>query len=273
VAIAREVGYVGAGTIEFILAPDGQFYFLEMNTRLQVEHPVTELVYGLDIVQWQLRIADGEALGARAFCPPVAATNNDDSESQGTVIAESKTQAGEQAGRMPALQPCGHAIEVRITAEDPAQGFLPQVGRVELLRVPSLPGVRFDHALHEGLEVSPYYDSLLGKLIAHAETRDAAVARLRLALSELRILGVPTNIAFLHDVLAHPAFVAGELHTGFTSEHLAEWQPQELDETAQAVAKTVGARRASPVLASHAVAGDARVAPTVWTSLPNWSNT
>jgi acetyl/propionyl-CoA carboxylase alpha subunit len=228
--ISREAGYVGAGTIEFILAPDGEFFFLEMNTRLQVEHPVTELVYGIDLVQWQLRVAAGESLENLAF------------------------------GN------CGHSIECRIVAEDPGKHFLPQTGTVELLRIPQAPGVRFDHALREGLEVSPYYDSLLGKLIVWHETRDGAIERMLSALPDLRILGVPTNIGFLQDVLAHPAFRAGELHTGLIEEHLPQWDAAEMDDVARHVAHLLlhepGKKQQSSI---------GRL-PNVWESIRDWSN-
>jgi len=229
--IAVRAGYVGAGTIEFILAPDGSFYFLEMNTRLQVEHPVTELVYGIDLVQWQLRIAAGESLANMEF------------------------------------ERRGHSIECRITAENPAKHFLPQTGTIELLLIPSAPGVRFDHALRAGLEVSPYYDSLLGKLIVWHETRAGAIERMLCALVELHILGVPTNLAFLQDVIAHPAFRAGELHTGFIDEHLPDWQSPELDETATAVAEML--LKDKP---PRATAENGHV-PTAWESIRDWSNT
>jgi acetyl/propionyl-CoA carboxylase alpha subunit len=245
VGIASAAGYVGAGTIEFILAPDSEFYFLEMNTRLQVEHPVTELVYGIDLVQWQLRIAAGEKLvGATGRSPEAV------------------------VGDLPVAPTArGHSIEVRIVAEDPAKNFLPQTGRIELLRIPSAPGVRFDHALREGLEVSPYYDSLLGKLIVWHETRAGAIERMLAALRELRILGVPTNIGFLQDVIAHPAFRAGELHTGFIAAHMPHWQSPELDEVSQSVAQIL--------LSASSSSRQTRVSapPGVWESMRDWSNT
>jgi acetyl-CoA carboxylase biotin carboxylase subunit len=191
VAIAREVGYTGAGTVEFMLDPVGHYYFLEMNTRLQVEHPVTELVYGVDLVQWQLRIAAGEPLTLR----------------------------------QDELTPRGHSIECRICAEDAAAGFLPATGRVGVLVEPSGPGVRFDSLLQPDWEVCADYDPLLGKLIVHAPDRAGAIQRMAGALSELRVLGVMTNIQFLRDVITHHAFAMGETDTGFLARHFTSWQP------------------------------------------------
>ena len=172
-AVAREIGYVGAGTVEFLLDADGRFYFMEMNTRLQVEHPVTELVTGLDLVELQLRVARGEPL-------PLA---QDD------------------------VRLTGHAIEVRLCAEEPADDFLPRSGPVLDWRPHPL--VRCDHALAAGLAVSPHYDSMLAKLIAHGATRAEALDRLALALERTALLGVPSNRAFLARVLRHPAFADG----------------------------------------------------------------
>ncbi|HLF16427.1 MAG TPA: acetyl-CoA carboxylase biotin carboxylase subunit [Candidatus Thermoplasmatota archaeon] len=184
VALARRVGYSNAGTLEF-LQQDGRFAFNEMNTRLQVEHPVTEMVAGLDIVQWQLRIAAGERLPFRQ--EDIRAT--------------------------------GHAIEVRINAEDPAHGFAPSPGTVRTLRLPSGPGVRVETALEAGRTVPPHYDSLVLKLIVHAADRAGAIARLERALGELHIEGFATNRE-LHLALAtHPAFRRGDLSTRFLEEH------------------------------------------------------
>ena len=177
VAAARAVGYRGAGTCEFLLAPDGEFYFLEMNTRIQVEHPVTELVYGVDLVREQLRIARGRAM------------------------------------RVPAgsLEPRGWSIECRITSEDPSAGFLPGTGRIEYLRPPGGPGVRWDAGIEVGDEVTLFYDSLLAKLIVWAPDRPRAIARMLRALDELVLIGVPTNQAFHHRLFRDPAFRAGDI--------------------------------------------------------------
>ncbi len=176
-AAAGSVGYLGAGTIEFLLAPTGEFYFLEMNTRLQVEHPVTELVFGVDIVREQLRVAQGQPL---------------------------RVHAG-------ALQPRGHAIECRITAEDPFNDFLPATGMIRYLQAPSGPGVRWDGGVETGNEVTLFYDPLLAKLIVWGDTRAAALQRMRRALRELVIVGIPSSQAFHLRVLADPDFQRGDV--------------------------------------------------------------
>uniref|UniRef100_UPI002FC85DE8 acetyl-CoA carboxylase biotin carboxylase subunit n=1 Tax=Brevundimonas sp. TaxID=1871086 RepID=UPI002FC85DE8 len=182
VKAAQAIGYVGAGTVEFLLDERGDFFFMEMNTRLQVEHPVTEAITGLDLVAWQIRVARGEPL-------PL-------------------TQA-----QVPLL---GHAIEVRLYAEDPEHDFLPSTGRLSLYREPAAgPGRRVDTGVAEGDEVSPFYDPMLGKLIAWGDNREEARLRLLAMLSETCIGGVKTNLAFLRRVLAHPAFADAELDTGF----------------------------------------------------------
>lgn len=190
VAAAKSVGYVNAGTVEFLLdEATGTFYFLEMNTRLQVEHPVTEMVTGLDLVRLQVEIAAGEQL-------PFA---TDD-------IART-----------------GHAIECRVYAEDPEHDYLPQTGTVTRLVTPdTLPGVRVDGALYEGATITPFYDPLVAKVIAHGATRDAAIDRLRAALDAYTIAGVTTNVPQLRAVLASTAFRAGDTHTDFLTAH---WRP------------------------------------------------
>ncbi len=190
VAVARAVAYVGAGTVEFLLDRDGAFWFIEMNTRLQVEHAVTEALLGIDLVEWQLAIAAGQAL-------PL-----------GQDAALARYEAG------------GHAIEARLCAEDPGQGYLPQSGRIVRWSAP--PVVRCDHALAAGSEVSPFYDSMLGKLIAHAATRAAAAAQLAEALDRTVCLGIATNRAFLAKVLRHPAFAGDDVTTDFLAEHFAD---------------------------------------------------
>ena len=176
-AAASAVGYVGAGTVEFLLTADGEFYFLEMNTRIQVEHPVTEEVTGFDLVLEQLRIAAGEPMRVASGL----------------------------------LQPRGHAIECRITAEDPFNGFLPATGVLQYLRVPGGPGVRWDGGIEPGNEVTLYYDPLLAKLIVWGENREVAIQRMRRALRELVIVGVPTSQVFHLRVLDDPEFRRGEL--------------------------------------------------------------
>ena len=185
VKAAASIGYVGAGTVEFLLGADGQFYFLEMNTRLQVEHPVTELVTGLDLVEWQIRVARGERLPLRQ----------------------------EQVRRE------GHAIEVRLYAEDPAHGFLPQSGEVLLWQPPDGIGVRVDGALNSRDRVSPHYDPMIAKVMAHGATREEARLRLIAAVERVGLLGITTNQAFLAAMLRHPGFAAGEATTAFIGTH------------------------------------------------------
>ena len=185
VAAAKAIGYVGAGTVEFLLAPDGQFFFLEMNTRLQVEHAVTEMITGLDLVEWQLRIAAGEELPLRQEEVPLA----------------------------------GHAIEVRLYAEDAHGDFLPQAGTVLAWEPPEGAGLRADHGIAAGVTISPYYDPMLAKIVAHGANREAARRRLVAALQDTVVLGIETNRRFLIDCLSHPAFVAGETSTAFIERH------------------------------------------------------
>jgi acetyl-CoA carboxylase biotin carboxylase subunit len=191
VAAARAVDYRGAGTCEFLLAADGSFYFLEMNTRIQVEHPVTELVYGVDLVREQLRVARGMPMS----------------------VAEGP------------LTPRGWSIECRITSEDPANSFLPSTGRIAFLQVPSGPGVRWDAGIEAGDEVTLYYDSMLAKLIVHGRDRDDAIRRMERALGELVVTGVATNQAFHRRLLAQPEFRRGDIDIQFLERHPELAQP------------------------------------------------
>jgi acetyl-CoA carboxylase biotin carboxylase subunit len=191
VEVARRAGYVNAGTVEFLLGEDGRFHFLEVNARLQVEHPVTEMTTGLDLVRCQIEIAAGMPLSFR----------------QEDVV------------------PRGHAVECRIYAEDPAAGFLPSPGRILLAREPSGPGVRCDSGIATGCEVPVHYDPILAKVIAHAPSRDAAIARMIRALEECVVLGVATPVELLLDVLRSEPFRAGRTHTGFLEEHFGAWRP------------------------------------------------
>ncbi|MDU9396823.1 acetyl/propionyl/methylcrotonyl-CoA carboxylase subunit alpha [Pseudomonas sp. zfem003] len=192
VRAAQAIGYVGAGTVEFLLDARGDFFFMEMNTRLQVEHPVTEAITGLDLVAWQIRVARGEAL-------PI-------------------TQA-----QVPLM---GHAIEVRLYAEDPEGGFLPASGHLDLYREPAPgEGRRVDSGVAEGDDVSPFYDPMLAKLIAWGENREEARQRLLAMLEDTAVGGFRTNLAFLRRVLGHPAFAAAELDTGFIERHQAQLLP------------------------------------------------
>ena len=191
VAAAHSVRYVNAGTVEFLLAPDGRFYFLEMNTRLQVEHAVTEAVYGIDLVQAQIRIAAGEPLWIE----------------QHSVV------------------PRGHAIECRVYAEDPAANFVPCAGTITHHGAPYGPGIRVDTGIADGSVIPVYYDPLISKLTAWADDRDAARRRMAVALHEYVVEGVTTNIDFLADVIEHPRFADGQTHTGFVGEHFSSWTP------------------------------------------------
>jgi len=191
VAAARAVGYVNAGTIEFILDSAGDFYFLEMNTRIQVEHPITELTTGVDLVQWQLRIARGEEL---------------------TFAQKDLAQRG-------------HAIECRIYAENEMQNFMPSCGVISLLRHPSGPGIRNDTGVYEGWEVTPFYDPILSKLVVYGEDRDAARRRMLRALDEYIVHGVKTGIDLHRRILSHPDFVGGNVNTAFLDEHKEIFTP------------------------------------------------
>ena len=201
VAAAKAVNYRNAGTIEF-LYQNGEFFFLEMNTRIQVEHPVTELVTGIDLVQWQLRVASGDKL---------AFTQND-------------------------ITIKGHAIECRITSEDPANGFLPSTGRITMIEVPTGPGVRWDSGIHEGSEVSLYYDPMLAKLIVFADDRVAAIDRMKRALSELNIVGVETSVPFHLRVMDEPNFRSGDISIRYLEIHGDSLMPEPSDQTARIAA-------------------------------------
>jgi acetyl/propionyl-CoA carboxylase alpha subunit len=192
VRLMKAVGYIGAGTVEFLLNPDGDFYFLEINPRLQVEHTVTEAITGVDIVKEQLRIAAGRELGY---------TQSD-------------------------IRPRGWALECRILAEDPARGFAPSVGRILQLREPGGPGIRVDSGVSEGMVVTSYYDSLLAKLIAWGETRGVAIVRMRRALAEYRIAGLTTNLDLHRALLDSHRFFGGQFHTQFLEEHFARTEPE-----------------------------------------------
>jgi acetyl-CoA carboxylase biotin carboxylase subunit len=186
-AVASSVGYVNAGTVEFLLDADGRFYFLEMNTRIQVEHPVTEMITSVDLVQWQIRIARGERL----------------------------TLEPEQL-----VRPNGHAIECRVYAEDPDAGFLPSPGRITGLRIPSGPGIRDDGWAETGTDVPIFYDPLISKLVAWGESRPQAIARMRRALMEYEVRGIRTSLPLFRWMMQQPAFLDAEFHTEFLDELL-----------------------------------------------------
>jgi acetyl-CoA carboxylase biotin carboxylase subunit len=236
----KAAGYDNAGTVEFLLDRDRRFYFLEVNARLQVEHPVTELVTGVDLVRQQILIAAGEPLG---------------------FAQESLVQRG-------------HAIECRIYAEDPARNFLPSSGRILVLEEPKGPGVRSDGGIYAGWNVPIYYDPILAKLIVWAADRDRACDRMAAALSEYVLLGIRTTIPFLKDVITHPAFREGRLDTGFIPRYFEGWseKPADAETTrlalaAAAFADTEGMGRRS---AGTAAAESLKGAATPWTSLGHW---
>ena len=188
VKAAKAAGYQSAGTVEFVLAHDGSFYFIEMNTRIQVEHPVTEFVTGLDLIREQIRIAAGLPLSVR----------------------------------QEAVRQDGCAMECRINAEDPREGFRPAPGRVDFLHLPGGPGVRVDTALFNGCELSPWYDSLAAKVVVHAPTRLETLRKMRRALEELIIEGFPTTADLCHLILYQPDFIKGRYDTGFLEQHMEE---------------------------------------------------
>ena len=202
VKVAQLCNYVGAGTVEFLVDENGSFYFLEMNTRLQVEHPVTEMITGLDLVEWQLRVAAGEPLPLK----------------------------------QDAIQLGGHAIEVRLYAEDPYQNYLPQTGPIHYWETEQQTGVRVDSGVRSGSLISPFYDPMLAKIIAHGPDRSTALRRLERALSKTVLLGTQTNRAFLKQLIRHPGFQAGAATTAFINEHQYAWQAAtEKDESSRAV--------------------------------------
>jgi len=237
VAAARAIAYRGAGTIEFIAGADRKFYFMEMNTRLQVEHPVTEMITGEDLVEWQLRVAAGEPLPLR----------------------QSEIHSG------------GHSIEVRLCAENPENGFLPETGRIEVMRSPVDPhapadeaDVRLDTGVREGDEVSVFYDPMIAKLVVWGDDRAEAARRMQSALERTALLGVKTNLAFLERVVRHAAFLAGDTDTGFIERHRAELLPPGTDVPLEAL-----------VAAAARVFTDERravqsAAPSPWADTGGW---
>ncbi len=223
-AAARAVGYVNAGTVEFVVDPDTRaFYFIEMNTRLQVEHPVTELTTGVDLVGWQLRIADGERLPFR----------QED------------------------ITPSGHAIECRLYAEDPEQQFLPAAGRLLKFVPPVGPGLRVDAGVSTGDEVGVHYDPLIAKVIVFAEDRALAIRKMEVALRQTVVLGLTTNLAFLRAVLAHPEFQMGEATTRFIDRHFSGWRSPEREAPAAVlIAAALSEQTGAPSTAGQTGTGD-----------------
>jgi acetyl-CoA carboxylase biotin carboxylase subunit len=237
VLAARAVNYRGAGTVEFLVDAARSFYFLEMNTRLQVEHPVTELCTGLDLVRLQLQVARGERLPF----------------------------AQHQVERR------GHAIEARIYAEDPSRNFLPSPGRISYLRVPAGPGIRDDSGVYTGWVVPQFYDPLISKLLAWAPTREQAIERLRRALAEYTVHGITVNLHYLEKVLDHPAFRSGRYDTGFCAEHARDLaaRPDPQYERVALVAAAVAAFKRDREEAERfaARAGQAQAAGSNWLRL------
>ena len=226
VRIARAAGYTSVGTAEFLVSPDGSFVFLEMNTRLQVEHPVTEMVTGLDLVALQLRIAAGDPL-----------------------------PFGQEG-----IRPAGAAIELRITAEDPYAGFLPAGGRITFVREPLGPGVRVDSALASGMTVPNEYDPLLAKIIVWGPTRAAAIVRARRAVRETIIAGIPTALPFHAHTLGEPDFTAGRYDTGYVASHWADPRPPDPGDAAARAAALIAVG-----LQRRPAAPGAGPAPSAWT--------
>jgi acetyl-CoA carboxylase biotin carboxylase subunit len=208
VDVAKSVKYVGAGTVEFLLDSNGDFYFMEMNTRLQVEHPVTEMISGLDLVKEQIKVAQGEELSFKQ--------------------ADLKIE--------------GHAIEVRVYAEDPANNFLPDIGTLTTYRLPEGPGVRVDDGFEEGMAIPIYYDPMIAKLIVHGSTREEAIARMERAIDDYAIAGVETTLPFCRFVMGHESFRSGNYDTLFVRDH---FKPEFLNGTDPEAAK------AAALVAAH----------------------
>lgn len=208
VKVAQAVDYVGAGTVEFLVSDvDRSFYFLEMNTRLQVEHPVTELVTGIDIVREQINVASGK---------PLSFTQDD-------------------------IEMRGHAVECRVYAEDPSNNFLPSPGTIRRLRLPQGPGIRDDGGVYEGAEVSIHYDPMISKLCAYGRDREEAIDRMRRALEEYRVEGIRTTLPFFREVMDDPVFVSGKLDTGFISAFNDRRVPEPVDQAESDLAAVAAA--------------------------------
>lgn len=226
VRAAESVDYVSAGTVEFLLETDGSFYFLEMNTRIQVEHPVTEMITGFDLVEWQIRVAEGEPL-------PIT---------QEELVLD------------------GHAIEVRIYSENPANDFLPVTGDIALWHPPTSEGIRIDSGLNNQDSISIYYDPMIAKVIAHGTDRKTARRRLIRALGDTRLIGLVNNIEFLITILQHPTFADGKATTRFIQNHLSDWQPAIGDPTPALIAATVR---------QHTAQSQTESASGFWRNSPN----
>ena len=240
VSLAEAVDYVGAGTVEFIADSAGNFYFLEMNTRLQVEHPISELVTGIDLVAWQIRVAAGL---------PLPMAQADDAQR-------------------------GHALECRIYAEDPANHFLPSIGTIVQYERPTGAWVRVDDGIATGTAVTPYYDPMLAKIICWGQTREDAIGKMRRALEQTVLVGVTTNISYLLDILQEPAFVAGNTPTSFLDDHMQGWQPEPEDEmlTWGATAVFEALRQGGGGGGKTAVVTNGSAPPDPWLQMSRWRN-
>ena len=236
VAVARASGYVNAGTVEFLVDQQRNFYFLEVNTRLQVEHPITEMITGLDIVRLQMEVASGNPLPFK----------QEDIRSR------------------------GHAIECRIYAEDPEKGFYPSPGKIIYMQQPSGPGIRNDCGIYAGFQVPVEYDPILSKLIAYAEDRDQAIMRMIQALQDYVILGVRTPVPFLIDVLKSEAFARGDTFTDFIDTHFTGWQPDRCDEHAACAAFIIDALSRSGKTTAAASAAQENGSSSPWQTLGPW---
>ncbi len=234
--VVRASGYTNAGTVEFLLDTNGDFYFLEVNARLQVEHPVTELVTGLDLVHQQIRVACGERL----------------------------------AFRQEDLRQRGHAIECRIYAEDPARNFMPSPGTILFMQEPGGPGVRHDCGIYSGWTVPVNYDPILSKVVTWGENREIARRRMIAALSELAILGIETTTGFLRDVLAHPEFAAGRTSTSFIERHLAGWKENGESGNLEIALAAAALFRQQDTFTSSRASGRSIRKPSPWQTVGKW---
>lgn len=230
VNVARSVNYVGAGTVEFLLDENGDFYFMEMNTRLQVEHPVTEMITGLDLVNLQIRVAEGEKLPF---------TQDD-------------------------LRINGHSIEVRVYAEDPANNFLPDIGKLVAYSPPQGEGVRVDDGFEEGMEIPIHYDPMIAKLITHGATREEAIARMEQAIDDYAISGIETTLGFCRYVMGHEAFRSGKYDTHFVRDHFRPDVLEGNDPAERAVAALVAADLYDARIAATRVTPIPQTGPSAW---------
>ena len=234
VEVVRATGYTNAGTVEFLLDENKNFYFLEVNARIQVEHPITEFVTGLDLVKWQIRIASGEKLTLK----------------QGELIQR------------------GHAIECRIYAEDPENNFLPSLGKIHVMKNPEGPNIRVDSGIYSGYDVSRFYDPILAKLIVWGEDRETARLRMIQALKDYVVMGIKTTIPYLRDVMLEPDFISGNTTTEFIEKNLSGWKQKENKELLKAA--LVAASFHENFQSKTGAASKKSVAFSPWTALGDW---